>query len=61
MKVNISNNTVTKERFIEKGKYITCDNIICFNNDDCEECIFYEKAYDLKDLLSTNRICASDK
>lgn len=45
MRVNISNNTVVKWRFLEDvGKLdiceVSCKNVICHNCDNCEDCIF---------------------
>lgn len=56
MKVNISNTTETKERFLVKGFNISCENVVCFNKDKCEECIFYEKEYTLENLYLTGFI-----
>ena len=59
MKINISNNTVTRERFVEgfcsnspnKHSTVKCDMINCLPNcDDCYECIFYNKDYTIGQL-----------
>ena len=59
MKINISNNTVTRERFVEgfcsnspnKHSTVNCEMIKCLPNcDDCFECIFYERDYTIEQL-----------
>ena len=59
MKINISKNTVTRERFVEgfctnspnKHSTVKCDMISCLPNcDDCFEWIFYEKDNTIEQL-----------
>ena len=57
MKINISTTTVVKNRNFKTGINIKCNNIECYDYDDCYECIFFrDKPINISELEKDNRI-----